>query len=125
MRQGAVRRSPMLFPERSGSLAVPATLIQSGYGPYREGRDRFRSIRRRPGGGGESWVAKLRADLASGLEGMLGNKHLVNFLYRWRDFEEWMALALESLLLRRSRNSLGSYWSDFCLRECRMRSAIM
>ncbi|GLR89822.1 NTPase [Bradyrhizobium iriomotense] len=71
---------------KSDSLAVPATLISLDMDGKEKG-DTDLLFAADLEEAKEVWVAKLRADLASGLEGMLGNKHLVNFLYRWRDFE--------------------------------------
>lgn len=70
----------------SDSLAVPATLISLDMDRKEKGETDLLfaadlEVAKKV------WVAKLRADLASGPEGMLGNRHLVNFLYRWRDFE--------------------------------------
>ncbi|MGJ5134349.1 MULTISPECIES: KAP family P-loop NTPase fold protein [unclassified Bradyrhizobium] len=70
----------------SESLAVPATLISLDMDRKEKGEadllfaadlTEAKKI----------WVEKFRAALARDPYGMLGNKHLVNFLYRWRDFE--------------------------------------
>nr|WP_245286497.1 P-loop NTPase fold protein [Bradyrhizobium sp. ARR65] len=70
----------------SDSLAVPATLIGLDMDRKEKGETDL-MFAADLAEAKKVWVEKFRAALARDPEDMLSNKHLVNFLYRWREFE--------------------------------------